>query len=442
MSTRSSAKKQEAKQKELKANKEIPTPKQEPVCQTTQSDESAKLKSIDKKKELLDKTINVDVGSASEKCKMDDFPKSKSIKSTRKSKASGSARSSVVARKKLLELEAAEAKARIQMELIDKKLAADLAQLDEENEEYSSQSEASEIHTSKEVEKWLERSHLELKEQPVPPTENTLDKLCPPPAPLAAPARDGTEDTVHLLATALKDIAAVSSTNGPNARMLSRLCTPRDLPSFSGDPMEWLQFKQAYDESTEVCNFNDKENLWRLRKCLQGPAKEAVTSLLIGATAPDLVMSTLELQFGNPDIIISKIVQSINKLPVMSQEYHKDIVSFSVKVKNYVAAVTAIGHDEYLRGMKIISVILSKLPTVLISKWVDYSYPLINEGKKPRLAILSEFLNDEALKTSKTAVILANTYGDTKRKQSDFYRSQTAGVFTVASQHRAIRASG
>lgn len=418
VNTRSSTRKQEERQKAVEADQDVATPKQEPFCPPLQPGE-VKVKSKEQTMDQFDKTITVDVGSA---CKKKED--SKSVKSSRKSQVLGSASSSHLARKKKLELEAAEAKARIQMELIDKKLAADLAQLDEEL--YSSRSDVSENHTNKEVEKWLERSQLELDAQLVPPTENTLDRLHPPPAPPAAPARDGAEDTVHLLATALKDIAKVSATNGPNTGMLSRLCTPRDLPSFSGDPMEWLQFKQAYDESTEVCNFNAKENLWRLRKCLHGPAKEAVTALLIGATAPDIVMSTLELQFGNPDIIISKILQSINKLPVMAQEYHKDIIPFSIKVKNYVAAVTAIGQDEYLRGIKIISVVLSKLPTVLVSKWVDYSYPLINEGTKPRLVILSEFLNDEAIKTSKTAVILANTYSDTKRKQSDFnYRSQT-----------------
>lgn len=298
------------------------------------------------------------------------------------------------------------------MELIDKKLAIALADLEEDK--YSSQSEGSEIHTQteveQEVEKWLERSQLELEQQPGPRTDTQTDRPHPP-----SPPCTGTDDTVHLL-VALKDLAAASTAEGPNTKMLSRLCTPRDLPNFSGDPMEWLTFKQAYDESTQVCNFNEKENLWRLRKCLHGPAKDAVTALLIGATSPGIVMSTLELQFGNPDIIISKIIQSVNKLQVLSQEYHKDIVPFSIKVKNDVAAVSAIGNNEYLQGPNVVSVILAKLPTVLISKWVDYSYPFINEGLKPRLVILSEFL--EAIKTSKTAVSLCNAYSDnfTRRK--------------------------
>ncbi|KAJ0169676.1 hypothetical protein K1T71_014861 [Dendrolimus kikuchii] len=268
--------------------------------------------------------------------------------------------SSIEARRKRLELQAAEAKARINMDLIEKRLAADIADL--EDEKYSSHSEGNHSQHGN-VEEWLERSQHELEAQADP--------------------RDGTDTndgTVHILASALKDLAAASSSNNSNAQMLSRLCTPRDLPAYSGDPLEWLQFKQAFEESTRVCNFSDQENLWRLRKCLLGPAKDAVTALLISATSPTVVMSTLELQFGNPDIIISKIMYDIKKLPPVSPEYHKDIISFSIKVKNYVAAVLAIGQEEYLKGTNVTSIILSKLPTVLISKWADYSFKLIQEG--------------------------------------------------------------
>ncbi|KAJ0172803.1 hypothetical protein K1T71_011942 [Dendrolimus kikuchii] len=268
--------------------------------------------------------------------------------------------SSIEARRKRLELQAAEAKARINMDLIEKRLAADIADL--EDEKYSSHSEGNHSQHGN-VEEWLERSQHELEAQADP--------------------RDGTDNkdgTVHILASALKDLAAASSSNNSNAQMLSRLCTPRDLPAYFGDPLEWLQFKQAFEESTRVCNFSDQENLWRLRKCLLGPAKDAVTALLISATSPTVVMSTLELQFGNPDIIISKIMYDIKKLPPVCPEYHKDIISFSIKVKNYVAAVLAIGQEEYLKGTNVTSIILSKLPTVLISKWADYSFKLIQEG--------------------------------------------------------------
>ncbi|KAF9420924.1 hypothetical protein HW555_002907 [Spodoptera exigua] len=71
-----------------------------------------------------------------------------------------SSSSSVIARKKRLELEATQAKAKIEIDLIEKQLAANLAEIDDE---CSVQSD----HTNKDVEEWLERSHRELEAEPV-----------------------------------------------------------------------------------------------------------------------------------------------------------------------------------------------------------------------------------------------------------------------------------
>lgn len=364
-----------------------------------------------------------------------------------------SASTSVKARRAQLLLEAAQEKAQLQMELIDKKLAVDLAELDSNSSQSLADMEPAESEVGSRVEKWLQTSQ-EVKTQcvtigndddalcpahrqdailqqmgdagPLPPvTENTSQQHRP--LPVMTPMRNGTEDTMHMLACALKDLAAAATTNanqpGTNVKMLNRLCTPKDLPKYDGDPLEWLQFKQAYEESSQVCNFSDRENLWRLRKSLHGRAKEAVTALLIGATSPDVVMSTLQLQFGNNDIIISRILQDISKLRPMSQEYHKEIVSFSIKVKNCVAAVTAIGCEDYLKGMNIVSTVLSKLPTVLISKWTDYCYPLLSENAKPKLVILSEFLSAEAQKITQCSVNISFVQ-NYKNSNNDKYKSQ------------------
>ena len=314
----------------------------------------------------------------------------------------------MLARQKQLELKAAEAKALIQIGLVDKRLEADLADL---QEEYSQRGSSDKRSNGTEIEKWIEQGDEELKARPAQEQGQ--------PGPTTSRDKEGT--TVHLLAKALNDLTA-SAHNGPDSNLLSRISTPRDLPSFSGDCMEWLQFKQAYEESTEVCKFTPKENLWRLRKCLHGAAKDSVAALLISASSPEAVMATLQLQFGNPDNIISKIMQELKKLHSMSQDYHKEIVSFSVKVQNYVTAVQALGKQEYLQGMSVATIILGKMPAILISKWVDYSHPLISTGK-PTLEILSTFLYEEAKKVSFSSVHLINSKPEyyTYKRRDNFH---------------------
>ncbi|XP_049871783.1 uncharacterized protein LOC126370802 [Pectinophora gossypiella] len=346
-------------------------------------------------------------------------------------KSKKSSVSSFHACKRRLELQAQAEKAKIRMELIDLKLQADLVEL----QEGYSPHEEDEVSVTSNVAEWLETSHEELKkarpthdygttegvsmlpsapapasaalaaQSTVPVRPPPQPAAPPPPAAAPPPAALSADGTIHMLASALKDLATASVNNEHNATLLSRISTPKDLPEFAGDPMEWLQFKQAYDESTLLCNFSEKENLWRLRKCLRGAAKETVAALLISATSPATIMATLQLRYGNPDGIVSRLLQDIKKLQPMAQEYQRDIIPFSIKVQNFMEAVRALDRQEYLLGMNTVSLILSKLPAVLIAKWSDYSFPLIQEGTKPRLIILSEFLSNEALKISITASI-------------------------------------
>lgn len=143
------------------------------------------------------------------------------------------------------------------------KLANDLPDL-QKADNYSPQTE-DEVDCNTEVESWIDRSLQELNSRPIPQHGNSSYGKCIPlrPPPLPAnqispampltpcgvthampptcppPRDDGTNVIVSTLATALRDLAASNVANtGPNAKMLSRLCTLKDLPSFSGDPME------------------------------------------------------------------------------------------------------------------------------------------------------------------------------------------------------------
>ncbi|XP_063827161.1 uncharacterized protein LOC135076671 [Ostrinia nubilalis] len=164
-------------------------------------------------------------------------------------------------------------------------------------------------------------------------------------------------------------------------------------------------------------------------------------------------MATLELRFGDPDHILTRLIQDLKKLQSVSNDYPKDIVIFSIKVQNFVEAVRAVGREEYIQGMSTVSIILSKLPTVLLSKWSDYSFPLIQaKTNKSRLEMLSEFLNAEAIKVSATANIYAlnartesfkykqndnsNTRSHTVLLQTDKQSDDTQCQFCRASKHK------
>ena len=43
-----------------------------------------------------------------------------------------------------------------------------------------------------------------------------------------------------------------TSLNSQNSKIMSRISNKKTLPAFSGDPLDWTRYKQAYDISTEI----------------------------------------------------------------------------------------------------------------------------------------------------------------------------------------------
>nr|XP_034836281.1 uncharacterized protein LOC117992679 [Maniola hyperantus] len=191
---------------------------------------------------------------------------------------------SSAARRAQLEYEAAKKKAAIEKELIDKKLAADIAALSQYSGSVRSRSRS---QNEREVGEWLDRNDAQ--------------------APPSVSAPHNERNDVHDIARELKNMLSETKQDS-NKPLLTRLAIGKDLPIYSGDPVEWLHFKEAYQESTRLCNYSDSENLWRLRKCLRGEAKDTVSSLLIGSTSPFEVLEALELRYGRSSISIEEDV--------------------------------------------------------------------------------------------------------------------------------------
>jgi hypothetical protein len=275
-----------------------------------------------------------------------------SVASSKKSTAS------TIARRKQLELQAAEEKARIQMELIDRRLEADLAAVDAEDED-KSDARLSEVHHDR-VSDWLNQNQDAPEYRPPVPLEPVA-----PVSDRAAPAQHvDTASSILELANTLKNMMGQSSSQREE-RLLSRLAAPRDLPVFSGDSLEWLHFKNAYEESLSSCKYSEYETLSRLRRALRGEAKEAVTDLLIGNTSSKDIMDALELKYGRAETIICNITAQLRKLQPLPTHYQQDLVNFATKVNNCVATIRALKQGDHLRNPELASAITSKLPSTL-----------------------------------------------------------------------------
>ena len=61
----------------------------------------------------------------------------------------------------------------------------------------------------------------------------------------------------------LQSVRETSLGNG-NSLLINRLTFNKFLPTFSGDPLEWLNFKKAFDGSSVLGGYSEQENVTRL----------------------------------------------------------------------------------------------------------------------------------------------------------------------------------
>lgn len=327
-------------------------------------------------------------------------------------------------RKRHLALEAAEQRAKIrrrtleekekiELELIDERLAAELGQVDADA---IRRTQGSIADVRSRVNTWLGETSW----QPAPAESSRALVDAPRDRSPSVSAMDISHLTKAIEAT-LNTVREASVGNGSN-RLVNRLTSNRGLPTFDGDGLEWLRFKRAFEISTEVGGYSDRENISRLYESLKGEAKDAVSSLMLTASNTAQIMETLELRFGNKDVILREMVQGLKKLPKINSG-KIDIVTLATKVKNAVAAMEAISHIGYLHSPDLALEIIGKMSSAMI---YNYNHYLSENAavEEPRMTTIARFLYKEAELACKAGTVRITTNQD---KPDDNRQSKTKG---------------
>lgn len=221
---------------------------------------------------------------------------------------------------------------------------------------------------------------------------------------------------------------------------LTRSRPPRqvyDLPVFSGNAYEWFAFKAAMDETTRMYNFSATENMARLRNCLRGEAREAVSAMLYTVESPEGVMQTLSQIFGRPEVLIDRTIEDLRRIPRPGTAA-SELNTFAVKVQNTVSVLKAIDRKGYLHNPMLTRDVLDKLSPHLRSRWCDYAEVHLEDQDVPEIIVLSRFLMSEAnraLKYAYTSVTATGTRAATAAaatKTSTANKPRQRSVFATA----------
>ncbi|XP_052759175.1 uncharacterized protein LOC128202521 [Galleria mellonella] len=271
---------------------------------------------------------------------------------------SSTSTSTVVRRQRLLQLQlqAAEERALIQTRLIEEKLALSAQALeDEENLLMLNRTQSRESLRLPTTSGMVYQNNISMPHA-ISTAINTDTQTQPEmmPVPPHIPTRRLENDNTNM------------------SKLLARQISAKELPLYSGEPDEWPLFYRQYISTTRLCGYSDDENIERLARCLKGRARDAVSALLVSATNLKLIIDTLKLRFGRPELIIEVM---LNKIRLMREVRHDDVnhlIEYATAIQNVVATMKMTEEVGHLTNPTLIREIISKLPSLLKYQWSMY----------------------------------------------------------------------
>lgn len=100
----------------------------------------------------------------------------------------------------------------------------------------------------------------------------------------------------NMLERTLARVNESSFNNENSMQYVNRMTAAKYLPLFSDDPFDRVGIEQAFDLSTELGKYPDRENVARLFEALRGKAHEATKASFASGNTTHENMSSLEMR--------------------------------------------------------------------------------------------------------------------------------------------------
>jgi len=216
-------------------------------------------------------------------------------------------------------------------------------------------------------------------------TPSAVSVIIPP----VASGNTVADQFAEAMVTALGRLVPNSAPQVDTSKFLARQSYSKDLPFFSGKPEEWPIFKADFDRSTLDCGFSNSENMSRLRKCLKGDAAKYVLSLMVSPDNVSTVMSQLEIRYGQPELIIQSMIEKAKGVSAFLDGDLESLIEFGSAVQNVVATIATLKRPEHMSNPQLLKEFEDKLPRTLVVKWLDYAE---KESRKHDLTFFAQWL--------------------------------------------------
>ncbi|KAM8711562.1 hypothetical protein ACLKA7_012130 [Drosophila subpalustris] len=139
---------------------------------------------------------------------------------------------------------------------------------------------------------------------------------------------------------------------------------------------DWPLFIANYTDTTNVFQYDNRQNLIRLHKCLPGEAKEAVAPMMIYPEDVPSIIEELQFRFGRPELLIHTQLSKIKEFPKIAYNKPEQIISLSTKVRGVVAYLKSANAGQHLANPTLLQELMGKLPNDKQLNWLEHASTL------------------------------------------------------------------
>ena len=137
-----------------------------------------------------------------------------------------------------------------------------------------------------------------------------------------------------------------------------------------------------------MCGLSHEENAMSLANCLKGKAYDAVCAMLGLPENVSLVIDTLRMTFGRPDMILKSLILKAKSVPSVSECNPESMIAFSNSVRCLVSTMKSLESNGHMTNPQLMEELVQKLPAMYQMNWCMQ----INGMKNYDLSTFNEWL--------------------------------------------------
>jgi Protein of unknown function (DUF1759) len=217
-----------------------------------------------------------------------------------------------------------------------------------------------------------------------------------------------------------------------------------ELPKFYGDPREWLKFAAAFNT---LVHSNSNDNAYRmamLQQSLSPSVQQSIATYLVDPEFYPVALSELQSIYGDPTLIAETYLDELASLKAVPDNDPVALRTFSYKLSAILAGLINEDFHQDLSASTTLSLLASKLPPRLRSKWTKRTMKMQGQNVRPNIEHFVDCLKEIAAhecRNSSIRILPARDFPEPKKPRLDIPQQKGKSLKPPKAKSYAISTS-